>query len=102
MSASGDRLRKPHRRPSSPHNRVEPDMLKRLTTLLGTSLLGTSLALTVAIAFAGAQQSPPPPTTPPTPVPGGQAGRGGAPVQGAEPDIPVLARFDRDGNKRLD
>src|SRR6185503_15372287 len=24
------------------------------------------------------------------------------PVQGAEPDIPVLARFDRNGDKRLD
>jgi len=29
-------------------------------------------------------------------------GRGGAPVQGAEPDIALVARFDRNGDKRLD
>ena len=30
-----------------------------------------------------------------------QSGRGGAPVQGAEPDLPLVAKFDRDGDKRL-
>jgi hypothetical protein len=30
------------------------------------------------------------------------AGRGGPPVQGAEPDIPLVAAFDRNGNKRLE
>lgn len=29
-------------------------------------------------------------------------GRGGPPVQGAEEDIPLVARFDRNGDKRLD
>src|SRR5688572_16349731 len=29
-------------------------------------------------------------------------GRGGPPVQGAEPDLPVLEQFDRDRNKVLD
>jgi hypothetical protein len=63
----------------------------------------TSLALTGAtMAFPGAQQQTTPPTTSPAPVAGVQAGRGGAPVQGAEDDIPLVARFDRDGNKRLD
>jgi hypothetical protein len=38
--------------------------------------------------------------TPQTPVTGG--GRGGPPVQGAEPDIPLVDRFDRNGDKRLD
>ena len=46
-----------------------------------------------------AQQAPPvaPQTQPPP-----QQGRGGAPEQGAEPDIPVLERFDRNRDKRLD
>jgi hypothetical protein len=30
------------------------------------------------------------------------ARRGGPPVQGAEPDLPLLAQFDRNGDKRLD
>jgi hypothetical protein len=30
------------------------------------------------------------------------AGRGAVPVQGAEPDIALVARFDRNGDKRLD
>src|SRR5688572_28135456 len=30
------------------------------------------------------------------------AGRGGPPVQGAEPDIALVVRFDRNGDKRLD
>ena len=29
-------------------------------------------------------------------------GRGGAPVQGAEPDIPLVAQFDRNADKQLD
>lgn len=44
---------------------------------------------------AGAAQSPPQ-----TPATG--TGKGGPPVQGAEPDIPLVARFDRNGNKRLE
>lgn len=32
----------------------------------------------------------------------GGRGRGGPPVGGAEPDIPLVQRFDKDGNTRLD
>ena len=55
-------------------------------------------ALTATSGVAGVPQAPP--VTPQTQP--AQSGRGGAPVQGAEPDIPVLARFDRNGDKRLD
>ena len=44
-------------------------------------------------------QQPPQLATPP---PGSPGGRGGAPVQGAEEDIPLVARFDRNGDKILD
>src|SRR5918993_239915 len=57
-----------------------------------------ALALVVAstwpiIESAPSAQQPPPPGSP--------GGRGGAPVQGAEPDIPLVARFDRNGDTRL-
>src|SRR4029450_4329586 len=35
-------------------------------------------------------------------VPVTNQGRGGAPVQGAEEDLPLLTRFDRNGDKVLD
>jgi hypothetical protein len=50
----------------------------------------------VTASLAGAQGG-----APGTPQPAGGAGRGGAPVQGAEEDLPLVARFDRDGNKLL-
>jgi hypothetical protein len=60
---------------------------------------GTGPAETLARAVRAAVdqlgRSPTPPQTP-------AGGRGGAPVGGAEPDIPLVARFDKDGNHRLD
>jgi hypothetical protein len=50
---------------------------------VSTRLLTSLALLASAVAFPGAQQSAPP-------------------VQGAEPAIPVLARFDRNNDKRLD
>src|SRR5678815_659501 len=64
------------------------------------SLLTSVAVMSAAIALPRAQQSPRSPMT--SPATAGQTGRGGAPVQGAEEDIPLVARFDRDGNKRLD
>ncbi len=62
------------------------------------SLLSRGLLLTAVLASTSASQS-----APPAPVGGVQGGgRGGPPVQGAEEDIPLVARFDADGNKRLD
>lgn len=68
--------------------------------LTASFLLAAALvcSLTAPLRLDGAQQVPPagqqaPPTA---------AGRGGAPVQGAEPDIPVLAKFDRNSDRRLD
>ena len=52
----------------------------------------------VALAAWPAAQQALPPTTQTTPSAGGR----GAPVQGAEEDLPLVARFDRDGNKILD
>lgn len=50
-----------------------------------------SIFLTLTVGSAAAAQSPPPP------------GRsGGPPVQGAEEDIPLVGRFDRNGNKILE
>ena len=60
--------------------------MPRLSFLLGVALLtglATPLGQPVQTRAAG-------------------GGRGGVPVQGAEPDIPLVDRFDRDGNKRLD
>jgi hypothetical protein len=39
-------------------------------------------------------------STVPSPQPAG--GRGGPPAQGAEPDIPLVQQFDRNGDRRLD
>jgi hypothetical protein len=64
--------------------------LSQLTLLAG--------AILVAAALPVAQQTQPPPAKPQAPA----AGRGGAPVQGAEIDIALTARFDRNGDKRLD
>jgi len=58
----------------------------RLSRLVLLSLLATS---------ASAQQGLP---SPQASVP---SGRGNVPVQGAEPDIALVAMFDRDGDKRL-
>jgi hypothetical protein len=69
---------------------------------LFTPLLLTAAALMAATTMRPGAQSPPPPTASPAPVPGAQAGRGGAPVQGAEEDIRLVARFDRNGNNRLE
>ena len=69
--------------------------MKSTTTL---PLVAALVGILAAKAGVDSRQHAPP-VTPQTPAP---AGRGGAPVQGAEPDIPVLARFDRDRDKRLD
>src|SRR5687768_15701469 len=58
--------------------------------------------LLLAGAIAMAQQAPAPPAPPVTQDPAGGRGRGGPPVQGAEEDLPLVARFDRNGDKRLD
>ncbi len=48
----------------------------------------------LAIPALLAQQAGAPPQQTPS-------GRGGLPVQGAEPDLALVVKFDRDGNKRL-
>lgn len=58
-----------------------------------------SLLVIAAVAPPLAQQAPP--ATPQQTSAAGR-GRGGVPVQGAEPDIALVDRFDKDGNKRLD
>ncbi len=65
--------------------------LARWTTLVGT------LAGAAAIPLA----QPGPPASPQTQAPA-QPGRGGVAAQGAEPDLPLVARFDRNGDHRLD
>jgi hypothetical protein len=62
-------------------------------------VLALSIAAGSVVVGAVTAQSPPA-QSPQTPPAG--AGRGGPPVQGAEPDIPLVARFDRNGDKRLD
>jgi hypothetical protein len=66
-----------------------------------TVVLAAVFIASVSSAFTGgqsiAQQASPP--SAPTQQP---AGRGGLPVQGAEPAIALLARFDRNGDKQLD
>lgn len=65
--------------------------------ILGSTVtLAVALFLGTALPLAGRNQQ----QTPQTPV--GARGRGGPPVGGAEPDVPLVARFDADGNKRLD
>ena len=65
---------------------------------------GTAIAagLLLAGSISLAQQPPAPPTPPVTQDPAAGRGRGGPPVQGAEADLPLVARFDRNGDKRLD
>ena len=60
------------------------------------------LVATVSFAGAGAQQQATPATQTPQAPAAPPAGRGGPPVQGAEPDIALVAAFDRNGNKRLE
>src|SRR5688572_916894 len=68
-----------------------------------TSRFLPAIVLVAAASFAAAgaqQQTTPPAQTPQAPA--APAGRDGAPVQGAEPDITLVATFDRNGNKRLE
>jgi len=59
--------------------------------------------IVVSGSLASPQQSPQQPSAPPTPQsPPAGRGRGGAPVQGAEADLPLVAQFDRNRDKRLD
>src|SRR5215211_4180817 len=66
-----------------------------------TIVCGGVLLVTSAWLFFGdvtnAQQPPAPPS-----AQNPASGRGGPPVQGAEEDIPLVARFDRNGDKVLD
>jgi hypothetical protein len=55
-------------------------------------------ALLVLAAWPAAQQQPPPSTSQTVPATGGR----GAPVQGAEEDLPLVERFDRNADKVLD
>ena len=56
--------------------------------------------LAMTVAWPSAQQATSPPAAPTQTPPA--AGRGGPPVQGAEEDIPLVSRFDRNGDKILD
>ena len=56
--------------------------------------------LAITVAWPSAQQTTTPPAAP-TQTPA-SAGRGGPLVQGAEEDIPLVGRFDRNGDKVLD
>jgi hypothetical protein len=62
-----------------------------------------TLLLFASVVRTQEQHTPPTPQQPPSAqtLPAGR-GRGGVPVQGAELDIPLVERFDKDGNKRLD
>ena len=71
-------------------------MKSTTTALLAAGFVGW---LAAASDVHSVQQAPP---VARQTQPAQQSGRGGAPVQGAEPDIPILARFDRNGDKRLD
>jgi hypothetical protein len=68
--------------------------MTHLLSLLCLILLGA-----VAVPLG---QSPIPQQPPTAQTQAAGRGRGGVPVQGAEPDIPLVDRFDKDGNKRLD
>jgi hypothetical protein len=62
-----------------------------------------SLAVLVSIAAPSGQHAMPPPgQQPPAQTPPAGRGRGGVAAQGAEPDIALVAQFDRDRNTRLD
>ena len=65
--------------------------------LIATAPLAGLLLIAAAWPMAQ-QQAPPPPPGPAAPATGGR----GAPVQGAEEDLPLVRRFDRDGDKVLD
>lgn len=76
-------------------------MAKDLARAFG--LVGLLIGLTSVALFGGsplARQSAT--TSAPAQPQAPTAGRGGVPVQGAEPDIAVLDTFDRDRNRRLD
>jgi hypothetical protein len=61
------------------------------------ALASLSLAVGATLFGATSKQALPPQTQAPPP-----SGRGGVPVQGAEPDLALVAKFDRNGDKRLD
>jgi hypothetical protein len=62
--------------------------------------MAIAAGLWVAVYVPMGQQSPPPATAPQDTAAG--RGRGGPPVQGAEEDFPLVAKFDRNADKRLD
>jgi hypothetical protein len=64
----------------------------------------TAITIGVLAAVAAhAQHAPVPPSAPPAAQdPSTGRGRGGPPVQGAEEDLPLVAKFDRNADKRLD
>jgi hypothetical protein len=62
---------------------------------IGMILLWASVSALAASPTSKQDQAAVPTTAQP-------AGRGGPPVQGAEEDIPLVARFDRNGDRRLD
>jgi hypothetical protein len=70
-------------------------MLKRIVPLC-------ALIASTAAAFVGVNAQQPPAAQVQAPQNPAPAGRGGPPVQGADPDIPLVAAFDRNGNKRLE
>jgi hypothetical protein len=70
-------------------------MTRRIAGVILASLM---MGGGVLAAWPATQQAPPAPVTQTPPVAGGR----GAPVQGAEQDLPLVAKFDRDGNKILD
>ena len=65
---------------------------RRLTVAIAAGLL-------LAAAVPMAQQRP---SAAATQDPAAGRGRGGPPVQGAEEDLPLVATFDRNSDKRLD
>ena len=67
-----------------------------MTRLMTLTVLATGVLVAAAVPIA--QQAQQPSATPQVP----SAGRGAAPVQGAEIDLALTARFDRNGDKRLD
>lgn len=66
-----------------------------------TTLCGSALIVAGMVFVSGEvplqQQVPVPPA-----IQAPASGRSGPPVQGAEGDIPLVARFDRNGDKVLD
>lgn len=60
------------------------------------------LGVLLTLVALSAQQPTPPATSPVAQDPAAGRGRGGPPVQGAEEDLPLVARFDRNADKRLD